>query len=227
MPARIAGKYVCARGIPRKDDVIDTGVHVCIGRRRFRRLRLRGPSDESSRRLHLYAGDREHHRRSDHLLHLFARVRVDRTPSRRPKPAYVQYGSTAGEEDIDRGLRHCSFRCFSDMAVARPLRNSLLKTVFPMTVIVLCVVAMAVCYMLMAITLLKKARDASRRTGIARESNLHEPGSPKVPVSVNLNPMPSTNVGAASGTEASAAPPRINETTANKSRYTKVFSFCS
>ena len=113
MPARIAGKCVCARRVPRKDDVIDTAVHVCIGRRRFRRLRLRGLSDETSRRLHLYAGDREHDRRGDHLLHLPARVRVDRTPSRRPTPAYVQYGCTAGEEDIDRCLRHCSFRCFS------------------------------------------------------------------------------------------------------------------
>ncbi|KAK2185559.1 hypothetical protein NP493_228g03018 [Ridgeia piscesae] len=81
----------------------------------------------------------------------------------------------------------------SVMTVARLIRNTLLKTVFPMTIIVMCVITMAVCYTLMATTLLKKARDASKRTGIARESNLHEPGSPKVPVSVNLNPMPSTS----------------------------------
>ena len=114
MRARIAGKFVRHRGVPREGDVIYTGVHVCTGRRRLSRLHLRNPANESSHRLHLYAGDREHDRRGDHLLRLPARVRGDRTPSRRPTPSFVQHGRTASEEGIDRHLRHRAVRRRSD-----------------------------------------------------------------------------------------------------------------
>ena len=106
----------------------------------------------------------------------------------------------------------------SVMAVARLTRQSLLARVFPMTFIVLCVLTMIVCYTLMAMTMLKNAKNAAIRVAVSREANPDEPGPSNVPETVNVIPMVGTSTGTSSGTTTPAPPSRVTKTTAKQAK---------
>ncbi|KAI0213084.1 hypothetical protein LSAT2_001915, partial [Lamellibrachia satsuma] len=109
----------------------------------------------------------------------------------------------------------------SVMAVARLTRQLLLVRVFPMMFIVMCVLTMTVCYTVMAMTMLKNARNAAIRVAVSREANPEEPGPSNVPETVNAIPMVGTSTGTNSGTTMPASLSCITKTTANQAKYYK------
>ena len=106
----------------------------------------------------------------------------------------------------------------SVMAVTRLTRQFLLARVFPMTFIFLCVLTMIVCYTLMAMTMLKNARNAAIRVAVSREANPDEPGPSQSPETVNVIPMVGTSTGTSSDIATPAPPSRVTKTTAKQAK---------
>ncbi|KAI0220863.1 hypothetical protein LSAT2_027672 [Lamellibrachia satsuma] len=107
----------------------------------------------------------------------------------------------------------------SVMAVARLTRQLLLARVFPMTFTILCVLTMIVSYTLMAMTMLKNARNSVIPVAVPREANPEEPGPSEAPETVNVIPMVGTSIDTTSCTTTPVSPSRIKTTAKQAKNY--------